>query len=88
MTSVCARRYTRANAGAWPLTGSAARLEGRVAYVAHVQNGHTLMELWLPAELLHATREDRVGPVRQGVQHRTDLQANARGTHRSALALL
>ena len=29
--------------------------EGRVAYVAHLQNGHALVELWLPAEFLHAT---------------------------------
>ena len=36
--------------------------EGRVAYVAHLQNGHALVELWLPAELLHATPLD----VRRG----------------------
>jgi hypothetical protein len=28
--------------------------EGRVAYVPHLQNGHALVELWLPAQLLHA----------------------------------
>jgi len=26
--------------------------EGRVAYAPHLQNGHALMELWLPADLL------------------------------------
>jgi hypothetical protein len=26
--------------------------EGRVAYVAHLQSGHALMELWMPAQLL------------------------------------
>jgi hypothetical protein len=30
--------------------------EGRVAYVPHLQNGHALVELWLPAQLLHAAR--------------------------------
>ena len=29
--------------------------EGRVAYVAHLQNGQALVELWLPAEILQAT---------------------------------
>jgi hypothetical protein len=29
---------------------------GRVAYVPHLQNGHALVELWLPAQLLHAAR--------------------------------
>jgi len=26
--------------------------EGRVAYATHLQNGHALMELWMPAQLL------------------------------------
>ena len=26
--------------------------EGRVAYVAQLQNGHALVELWMPAQLL------------------------------------
>jgi hypothetical protein len=39
----------------WRQTPSG-RWEGRVADAAHLQNGHALVELWLPAELLHATR--------------------------------
>jgi hypothetical protein len=31
--------------------------EGRVAYAAHLQNGHALMELWMPAQWL-----ERVAP--------------------------
>jgi hypothetical protein len=35
------------------------RLGGRVAYVPHLQNGHALVELWLPAQLLHAVPQSR-----------------------------
>jgi hypothetical protein len=38
--------WRRAENGEW---------EGRVAYVAQLQNGHALMELWLPGAFLAPT---------------------------------